>query len=145
MQAGAPAFPAGRILMYSENVNVKRNWEVTPRGAEESRWEMLYASINRYGDIVISRRTHEVMGKPEAYQVLYDRERDVIGLRTARPEKDKHAYPARPRGRHGGRRIRGHRMLREFGVNLTATHVFDRCQLDNSGVLILDLRNSRRL
>jgi hypothetical protein len=131
--------------MFSENVNVRRNWAVTPRGAEESRWEMLYASINRYGDIVISRRTHERCGAPEAYQLLYDRERDVIGLRPARPEKDKHAYPARPRGRHGGRRIRGHRMLREFGVRLAATHVFHECQVDNSGVLILDLRNSRRI
>ena len=131
------------IMLYSENVNVRRNWELCPRGAEESRWQMLYASVNRHGDIVISRRTHETCGAPEAYQLLYDRERDVIGLRPARIDKEKDAYPARPRGRHGGRRIRGHRMMREFGINISSTRVFDRCQLDNQGVLILDLRDSR--
>src|SRR5215213_4330963 len=130
-------------MAHSENVNVRRNWEVCPRGAEESRWTSMYASMNRYGDIIISRVTHEKLGKPAAYQLLYDRERDVIGLRPARIDVDKHAFPARERGRHGGIRIRGHKMIREFGIYVDATRVFHRCQMDNHGVLILDLRDTR--
>lgn len=131
--------------MYSESVNVKRNWELCSRGAEESRWTSMYASINKYGDIIISRVTHDVLGKPDAYQLLYDRERDVIGLRPARIGVEEHAFPARSRGRHGGMRIRGHKMLREFGIYIHETRVFHRCQLDNHGVLILDLRDSRTI
>ena len=101
----------------------------------------MYASINTYGDIIISRVTHEALGKPEAYQLLFDRERDVIGLRPARIGVDSHAFPARSRGRHGGQRIRGHKMIREFGIYLDATRVFHRCQMDNQGVLILDLNS----
>ena len=114
-----------------------------PRGAEESRWTSMYASMNRYGDIIISRVTHEKLGKPAAYQLLYDRERDVIGLRPARIDVDEHAFPARVRGRHGGMRIRGHKMIREFGIYVDATRVFHRCQMDNHGVLILDLGDTR--
>ena len=34
-------------------------------------------------------------------------------------------------------------MMREFGVKLFETVRFHRCQLDNSGILILDLRDTR--
>ena len=34
-------------------------------------------------------------------------------------------------------------MIREFGVQLYETVRFHRCQLDNSGILILDLRDTR--
>jgi len=132
-------------MLHTENVNVRRNWELCPRGAEESRWTSMYASLNTYGDIIISRVTHELLGKPEAYQLLFDRERDVIGLRPARIGVASHAFPARTRGRHGGQRIRGHKMIREFGIYLDATRVFHRCQMDNQGVLILDLKDSRTI
>ena len=132
-------------MVYIETINVRRNWEVCPRGAAESRWTSMYASINRYGDIILSRVTHEAMVSPDSYQLLYARERDVIGLRRARLGIEKNAFPARPRGKHGGVRIRGHKMLREFGIQVGATRVFDRCQLDRHGVLILDLGDAKTL
>lgn len=105
----------------------------------------MYASLNKHGDLIINRVTHEALGSPDSYQLLYDRQRDVIGLRPARMEKDKYAFPAKGRGRHGGIRIRGHKMLREFGIVIQKTRVFHLCQIDNQGVLILDMRDSRML
>jgi len=128
---------------YAENINVRRNWEECPRSAREMRWAAFYASINPEGDIIISRVTHEALGKPDSYLLLYDRERGHIGLRPARLEKDKNAYPARPRGKHGGRRIRGYRLCREFNIKIDRTIQFHRCQMDNQGVLILDLYDAR--
>jgi hypothetical protein len=69
----------------------------------------MYASINTYGDIIISRVTHEALGKPEAYQLLFDRERDVIGLRPARIGVDQHAFPTRTRGGTAGNGYAGTR------------------------------------
>lgn len=126
-----------------QQINVRRNWEECPREAKEARWASLYATLNPQGDLVISRFTHEVLGTPDSYLLLYDRERDVIGLRPARAAVEKNAYPARPRGRHGGRRIRAYRLCREFGIHIYETVRFHRCQLDNSGILILDLRDTR--
>ena len=103
----------------------------------------MYASLSPDGDIVISRYTHEQLGAPDSYLLLYDRERNVIGMRPARLAVEKNAYPARVRGRHGGRRIRGYRLCREFGIQVDKTVRFHRCQMDNSGVLILDLYDSK--
>jgi hypothetical protein len=66
-----------------QNVNVPRSWRETPRDARDSRWESLYATLNPEGDLVISRRTHEVLGSPDSYLLLFDVERNVIGLRPA--------------------------------------------------------------
>lgn len=126
-----------------ENVNVRRDWEECPREAKESRWAAMYASLNPDGDIIISRYTHEALGSPDSYVLLFDRERQVIGMRPARLAVEKNAYPARPRGRHGGRRIRGYRLCREFGISIGKTVRFHRCQMDNNGVLILDLQDTR--
>ncbi|MCA1589614.1 MAG: hypothetical protein LC734_04340 [Acidobacteria bacterium] len=130
-------------MAYVDNVNVARNWEECPREAKEARWAALYASMNPEGDIVISGFTHERLGGPQGYVLLFDRERQVIGMRPAVMAVEKNAYPARPRGRHGGQRIRGYRMCREFGIQLARTVRFHKCQVDNSGVLILDLKDTR--
>jgi len=132
-------------MEYSENVNVRRNWEVCTRGAAATRWASMYASMKKYGDIVINRVAHERLGKPDACQLLYDRERETIGLKPSRAARDNEAFPIRDRGRAGGLRIRANRLLREFGITLLETRVFNRCQLDNRGVLILDLRFSQPL
>ena len=126
-----------------QNVNVRRAWEECPRERGESRWQTLYATLNPDGYLVISKFTHETLGAPEAYVLLYERERDVIGLRPANLRVDKNAFPAKPRGRHGGRILRAYGMLREFGISLIETVRFHRCQLDNHGVLILDLKDTR--
>ncbi len=130
-------------MVYADNLNVRRNWEECPREAKEARWAAMYATMNAGGDIVISRFTHEALGSPDSYLLLYDRERHVIGLRPARLGVEKNAYPARLRGQHGGRRIRGYRLCREFGISVNETVRFHKCQMDNSGVLILDLKDTR--
>ena len=91
-------------MLDVRNVNVRRRWEECPRDVRDCRWATLYATMNPEGDIVISRRTHEVLGSPDSYVLLYDRERDVIGLKPALLGVEKNAYPARVRGRYGGRR-----------------------------------------
>ena len=85
-------------MSYAENLNVRRNWEECPKEARDARWASFYASMNPAGDIVISGYTHKKLGGTDGYLLLFDRERQVIGLRPARLEKDMNAYPARPRG-----------------------------------------------
>ena len=126
-----------------QNVNVRRNWDECPREAKEARWATLYATLSPDGDISLSPYTHKVLGSPDSYVLLFDAERNVIGLRPARLGKDKNAYPARKRGPWGGKRIRGFRLCREFGISIYETVRFPHCQLDNSGVLILDLKDTR--
>ena len=129
-------------MLNASNVNVPRKWQICPREGAESRWHTLYATLNPEGYLVITRFTHQALGSPDSYQLLYDPERHVIGMRPARFGIDQHAFPARLRGRNGGRRISAYRMLREFGFDIHETVRFHHAQLDNSGVLILDLKDT---
>jgi hypothetical protein len=129
--------------MGYDSINIRRNWETCPREATNARWQALYATMNPGGDIVISRFTHKALGDPDSYVLLFDRENWCIGLQPARSQVDKNAYPARLRGRHGGRRIRGYRLCREFGIRVEETVRFHRAAMDNRGVLILDLNETR--
>jgi hypothetical protein len=75
--------------------------------------------------------------------LLYDRERHVIGMRPARLAREQNAYPAREKGKYGGRRIRAYRLCREYNIEVFKTVRFHRCGLDHNGILILDLKDAR--
>lgn len=98
--------------------------------------------MNAAGDIRISAFTHKALGEPDSYMLMFDRERSVIGLRPARLAVEKNAFPAMKRGYHGGKLVRGHRLCREFGIAVSGTVRFHKCQIDHTGVLILDLNQT---
>ena len=130
-------------MPYSENVNVARKWEECERDPELSpRWQSLYASLKPDGELWLSRKTHEAMGEPPGYVMLFERERAVIGLRRSDPSQRQTAYPANARGKHGAVRIRASRLLKDFGIYVENTIRFPRAQIDRQGVLILDLRDT---
>lgn len=131
------------MMLDVHEINVPRRWEECPREAREARWASLFATLSARGDLAISRFTHEALGSPDSYVLLYDRDRHVIGMRPARLVREKNAYPARVKGKHGGRRIRAYRLCREFGIEIFETVRFHRCQIDNNGILILDLKDTR--
>ena len=128
-------------MIYVEPRAVNRRWETCPAETKPARWRSLYASINVQGAITITQFTHLTLGAPEAYILLFERARQTIGLKPARAG-EKNAYPAVEFGRHGGRRIRGYRLLHEFGITVFETKRFHQCMLDQSGILILDLQNT---
>ena len=128
--------------MLNSNPNPKkpeRRWKECPRDLASSRWSTLYATLNPNGDLVISRFTHEAMGSPKAYVLLYEPETSTIGLRAESNVPEFNAYPANERGRHGGRRIRAYRLCREIRLSLPETVRFHQCYIDHHGILILDL------
>ena len=126
--------------MLKTDVPMNRNWEECPRGPGRSRWNTLYATLNPAGELVISRFTHEAMGSPRAYVLLFERESNTIGMRAISNMPELNAYPAYERGRHGGRRISAYRLCREIGLSLSETIRFHQCYLDHHGILILDLK-----
>lgn len=129
--------------MISTNINVNRRWEECPRDPDlNPRWQSLYVTIKPSGELFLSRATHEATGAPRGYTLLYDADRHVIGLKPGNPETNRMAYPARERGRHGGRRIWAHRLLTEFGIRIDRTMRFPRAQKDKNGILILDLHDA---
>lgn len=129
------------VCMISKTNSDRRyNWAPLPRRAErETRWSSLYAALSPSGAISLSRLTHESMGSPDAYVIMYDADVNVMGLQPARLAVTKNAYPAHARGKRGGQRIFAHTLISEFNLYVPETVRFPRVFIDRRGVLILEL------
>jgi len=121
---------------------MKRNWAQVPRGDKRAQWAGIYVTMNSKGMIVINRSAHERMDKPAAFHVLYDSANNVIGLKPTGVNM-RNAYPAYASGRHGGRRVNAYRLLTERGLVIKDTLEFPDADIDEDGILVLNLRTAR--
>ena len=117
-------------------------WAILPRGDVAPHWSGLYVTLNSGGALALSGVTHERLGSPEAFQIMFDRFNQRLGLKPVDADTP-NAYPARKYGRRGARIIRAHRLITEFGIRPPDTIEFIGPKIDLDGVLILDLRKIR--
>jgi hypothetical protein len=121
---------------------MKADWIEIKRGDILPQYAGIYASLSRKGTIVIGRGTHEMLGAPAAFLLLYDKANNRIGLKPA-ALSTRNAYPAGGTNRSGAKRIHAHRLLREHRITLPHTLQFDEAEIDDDGILVLDLRSAR--
>ena len=82
------------------------------------------------------------MGEPKAFHVMFDKHNSLIALKPTAASMS-HAYPAQKYGRNGGRLISVLRLLTEFNIKLPDTLDFPDAEIDQDGLLILDLRTAK--
>ncbi len=121
---------------------MRADWQEIPRGDIMPQHSGIYVTMNRMGDIVMSRVTYEMLGSPPAFVMLYDKTNRRIGLKPA-ALATRNAYPARVASRAGAKKIHGHRLTREHRIDLPQTVQFYDADLDEDGVLVLDLRTAK--
>ena len=121
---------------------MRRQWKEMPRGDKRAQWAGLYVTMNSKGVIVLNRVAHERSDSPQAYLLLYDAANNTIGLKPTHARMG-NAYPAAKYGRHGGRRVNAYRVLTENGLHITDTIEFPDAEVDEDGILILNLRTAR--
>jgi hypothetical protein len=121
---------------------MKADWRECPRGDVSGQWAALYVTMNRKGHISMSRLTYQRLGEPKAFLLLFDTVNNRIGLKPT-GISIRNAYPVGPQGRHGGKVIRAYRLMQEFGIDLPETLQFKDAEIDQDGILILDLRTAR--
>ena len=79
-----PVFGIKIDLIFKEKIEfMKPDWREVPRDAVKGQWAALYVTRNRRGYIVMSRVTHERLGGPKAFQLLFDAVNNRIGLKPA--------------------------------------------------------------
>ena len=127
--------------MVQIDMDYGSEWKVLPRSEAVAQFPLLYATLSQQGSIVISRSTHEKLGSPGAYVVMFDPLRHRLGLHPESSDNP-NAYPARKQGRSGAKIIRAHRMIREFGIQPPDTLEFPEAKIVD-GVLILELQTAR--
>lgn len=121
---------------------MKRNWREIPRGDKRAQWAGIYVTMNSKGVIVINRAAHERMNLAEAFLLLFDNGNNTIGLKPI-SRSMRNAYPAAKHGRHGGRRVNAYRVLTENSLHIKDTLEFPDAEVDEDGVLVLNLRTAR--
>lgn len=125
-----------------------QNNETKRRGWVEvgkKRLGRLYASVNRVGHISVSGWTHERMGGPTHYVLMFDRRTRAVGLRAAKDSERKDAFLAGTTTGKGNRnrRIYAGAFLSEAGLLPEATVRFEDCRIEK-GVLVLEFGDVRQ-
>jgi hypothetical protein len=122
-------------------MNIFRKWEefpVGPSGAVSG----LHVSLNRKGEILIGARTFRKFGEPEQVLLLFDRRNKSIGIVPTTP-KATNCYPLIEKKNGGHRVIRANLFCRHYGINADQTIVFNTAEIDEDGVLVLNLNEYR--
>lgn len=120
---------------------MKAQWETCPRGDIVAQYAGIYVTMSPRGEIAMTRPTYEKLGAPEAFVLLFDRTNRRIGLQpTHRSSRD--AYPVKVSGRCGGKKLHAFRLIREYNIDLPATVKFPDADINEDGILLLDLRTA---
>lgn len=101
----------------------------------------LHVTMNSNGVILIGARAFEQMGKPDAAVLLFDKLNSKIGLMPSH-ERVENAYPMQSKGKHRHRVLRANRFCRHYGIKIDRTIEFPNAQINDEGVLILDLKTT---
>lgn len=119
---------------------MKADWIEIKRGDIMPQFAGIHVSINPEGHIALNGATHQMLGEPAAYLLLYDRVNNRIGLKPA-AKAARNAYPVLRRNRTSAV-VFAHRLLREQRIILPQTLQFDTAAIDEDGILVLDLRTA---
>ena len=122
-------------------------WRIATTRRRRKRKEVrVYVSLNKRGEIVMNEPAWKFIRDPASVTLLYDAASRSIGVKCPLAI-DRHFFMMRRYGR--GRRnriVRGGRMLKQFGIEVDKTIVFNSIQMvnyDGSPMLLLNLDNTR--
>jgi len=89
------------------------------------------------GPISLNKAAHELMGSPEAVELMFEPNRKLIGFKPVQPTSPK-AFPVRPQGKNAATlMVAGQAFTKYYGID---TRVARRYPVEmRDGVLVLDL------
>ena len=121
---------------------MRTNWEQLPKGDVHGKWVTKYVSLTPKGDLNMTLRTWNEFGAHAAVHVLFDRVNSRIGLKPINPGA-RDAYKFSKQGSSGRRTIRIYRLFQTYGIVLPETVRFWDAQIDEDGIMVLDLRTAK--
>ncbi len=120
----------------------------------KKQWEVFKGKANAYSDgsdarVTLGRNTFylngkafESLGSPAAVEFMFEDNERIIGMRPIDPAK-KNAFHIRQHGKTGNyKRIAASAFCRHIRLDTRETVLFDTPEIDDEGVMMLDL-NSR--
>ena len=97
-----------------------------------------YVTIQRKGPFSFNQAAFELMGSPEAVELLYDKDTERVGFRPVAPGRPQ-AFPVRAQGKNSVTHVvAGQSFARHYEVDTSVARRYPVAMED--GILILDLR-----
>ena len=123
-------------------MTLDKKWEKFrggPRAGPAAMRNQVRVTINRKGLIYMNVRMFTELGRPKAVALYYCREEDAIALQPAYERFDEHFLVVK---RQTGWAVHASTFCRHWKISIPNTERFLRPDLDNEGVLILNLKET---
>lgn len=122
---------------------MEADFELFEEGEVGRTQDRVHVTLGKDGRIYFSRKALEALGRPEGVALLFDKRRQVIGVKPADVGR-KHAFRLRTKLNMGeGRVISAGNFCRHYGIKTPETVAFPAASVNRDGILVLDLRTVR--
>jgi hypothetical protein len=122
-------------------MELERGWEKFRGGpADRTKYEnVVRVTLNSKGLIYMNAKMYQLLGRPRAVALYYNREEDAIALHPAYERFIEHFEVVK---KQAGWAIHASTFCRHFGIRVPTTQRFLRPELNNDGIMILQLRET---
>ena len=102
--------------------------------------DRLHVTMDAKGTIFLNRKAHEMMGRPAAVYLYFNRPEDTIVLEPTAVAHSNRAFPLKKiASSSGGRLIHSNPFCRHFGIRLSTTEKFVEPHIDSACRMFLKL------
>ncbi len=115
-----------------------KQWDVFTETANSRRSNSLRVSLSKRSLFAVNQLGYEALNKAEAIELMFDKVNKLIGMRPCPPEQ-KNAFKLRQQGKSNSYYVRARAFCAYYNIKVNQTVVFDEPEVDEDGVLTLDL------
>ena len=119
---------------------LERHFEKFTAGPALAKQKRVHVTLRPDGVIYLNENMYRILGKPGAVALYYSRETETIAVEPANPRLPAH-FPLLRKG-DAGWEISAGPFCGHYGLRPKQTQQFIRPDIDNSGILLLNLRET---
>lgn len=116
------------------------DWESFDAGPPERPENRIHVTLNRMGTFLLNRNAYRLLGSPEALVFHYSRKREMIAVTSTHRRNTKGFLLVPRRGINWCTQISN--FCRHHRIRVDNTIKFAGAEIDDDGMLILDLKNT---
>jgi len=120
---------------------MQKDWKEFEGGPNKSFRNRIRVTLSPKGMILLNRIAYQALEEPQAVVLLFDENERTIGLKPADPTRQ-NAFPIKQKDQYHNRTIATNSFCRHYNLIPTRTILFNNAEVDNDGVLRLELRET---
>ena len=122
---------------------MRRNWAECPNDRRPGPWAKVWLTLSPKGRFVLGEKMFRQLGEPGWVRMLFDAANQCIGVQPVKPGTP-NAYRVARESQKSPMIVRVFRLMAEFDVRLAETVQFDDAEVNEEGILVLDLRAAKK-